>query len=159
MIDLDKDIELYKSKVAFYESQNTRGEYAVTVRELKFVVETLEALRSERSQGDLISREALKKAFEKVYPLATNEMGGVVNKQIYELIDNAQAVETYTSEDIVKYVSATEDLVRKKLERPKGKWELHGMIYYCSECGHDCGESGDNFCGNCGADMREAITE
>lgn len=39
-------------------------------------------------------------------------------------------------------------------ERPQGEWELHGMIYYCSECGHDCGESGDNFCGNCGADMR-----
>lgn len=39
-------------------------------------------------------------------------------------------------------------------ERPQGKWQLHGMIYYCSECGHECGESGDNFCGNCGADMR-----
>lgn len=40
------------------------------------------------------------------------------------------------------------------VERPQGKWQLHGMIYYCSECGHECGESGDNFCGNCGADMR-----
>lgn len=59
MVDLDKDIELYRSKVAFYESQNTRGEYAVTVRELKFVVETLEAIQSERLQGDLISRSAL----------------------------------------------------------------------------------------------------
>ena len=39
-------------------------------------------------------------------------------------------------------------------ERPKGEWKLYGMIYYCSNCGHDCGESGDNFCGNCGADMR-----
>lgn len=39
-------------------------------------------------------------------------------------------------------------------QRPQGEWELHGMIYYCSECGHECGESGDNFCGNCGADMR-----
>jgi hypothetical protein len=38
--------------------------------------------------------------------------------------------------------------------RPQGEWELHGMIYYCSKCGHECGESGDNFCGNCGADMR-----
>ena len=39
-------------------------------------------------------------------------------------------------------------------ERPQGEWQLHGMICYCSECGHECGESGDNFCGNCGADMR-----
>jgi len=41
-------------------------------------------------------------------------------------------------------------------ERPKGEWKLHGMIYYCSECGHECGESGDNYCGNCGTDMRGA---
>lgn len=57
MIDLDKEIGLYKSKVAFYESQNTRGEYAVTVRELKFVVETLEALRSVKPKGEWISNE------------------------------------------------------------------------------------------------------
>lgn len=42
----------------------------------------------------------------------------------------------------------------KNESRPQGEWKLHGMIYYCSECGHECGESGDNFCGNCGADMR-----
>lgn len=52
----------------------------------------IEALK-ERPTGDTISREALKKAFEKVYPLATNEMGGVVNKRIYDIIDNAPAVE------------------------------------------------------------------
>ena len=40
-------------------------------------------------------------------------------------------------------------------ERPQGEWKLHGMIYYCSECGHECGESGDNFCGNCGAKMQK----
>lgn len=51
-VDLDKEIGLYKSKVAFYESQNTRGEYAVTARELKFVVELLEKLRSECLQGE-----------------------------------------------------------------------------------------------------------
>ena len=39
-------------------------------------------------------------------------------------------------------------------ERPTGEWILHGMIYYCSKCGHECGESGDNFCGNCGAKMK-----
>ena len=43
--------------------------------------------------NDLISREALKKEFEKVYPLSTNEMGGVVNNRIYDLIDNAPTVE------------------------------------------------------------------
>lgn len=63
-VDLDREIELYKSKVAFYESQNTHGEYDVTARELKFVVETLEKLSSERTRGDLISREWLKDAFD-----------------------------------------------------------------------------------------------
>ena len=83
------------------------------------------------------------------------------------LIDNAPTVETYCS-----YLSDNEvkqpclegpcsgQIVPDTLqgwryeERPKGKWNLYGMIYYCSECGHDCGESGDNYCGNCGADMR-----
>ena len=40
-------------------------------------------------------------------------------------------------------------------KRPKGEWLLYGMIYYCSECGHDCEQGGNNYCGNCGADMRE----
>ncbi len=44
------------------------------------------------NQGDLISREALRKEFEKVYPLSTNEMGVVVNKRIYDIIDSIPAV-------------------------------------------------------------------
>lgn len=40
----------------------------------------------------LIDADELKKAFEKVYPLASNEMGGVVNRRIYDIIDNAQTV-------------------------------------------------------------------
>lgn len=38
--------------------------------------------------------------------------------------------------------------------RPTGEWKVHGMIYYCSVCGHDYEQGGNNFCGNCGADMR-----
>ena len=41
-----------------------------------------------------------------------------------------------------------------KDQRPQGEWKLHGMIYYCSVCGHDYEQGGNNFCGNCGADMR-----
>ena len=68
MIDLDKEIELYKSKVAFYESQNTRGEYAVTVRELKYVVEILEALCSVRPQGEWIkSTEHMRGTITTIY--------------------------------------------------------------------------------------------
>ena len=46
--------------------------------------------------NDLISREALKKDFEKVYPLTTNEIGGIVNKRIYDIIDNAPTVKEVT---------------------------------------------------------------
>ena len=50
-------------------------------------------------KGDLISRDALKKAFEEVYPLATDEIGGVVNKQIYEIIDNAPTVDVISNKE------------------------------------------------------------
>ena len=43
---------------------------------------------------------------------------------------------------------------RKEFERPQGEWKLHGMIYYCSVCGHDYEQGGNNFCGNCGAKMK-----
>ena len=54
MIDLDKEIELYKAKAAFYKSRKIQ-EYYDTARELEFVVETLEKLRSERPQGEWIN--------------------------------------------------------------------------------------------------------
>lgn len=43
---------------------------------------------------------------------------------------------------------------KEMTERQQGEWKLHGMIYYCSVCGHDYEQGGNNFCGNCGADMR-----
>lgn len=51
------------------------------------------------------------------------------------------------------------EAAEREYKRPQGEWKLHGMIYYCSECGHECGESGDNYCGNCGADMRKGGAE
>lgn len=66
-----------------------------------------------------------------------------------KMIVNAPTVEPDEIQAIMK-----DYLVYKCENRPQGEWKLHGMIYYCSECGHECGESGDNYCGNCGADMR-----
>lgn len=60
----------------------------------------------------------------------------------------------YSYHDIYSSLEKAIEAIEKE-DRPTGEWQLHGMIYYCSECGHECGESGDNFCGNCGADMRE----
>lgn len=74
------------------------------------------------------------------------------NDCIDTIIDNAPTVE---GEIEILTKEAYSDLcLRASRERPQGEWQLHGMIYYCSVCGHECGESGDNFCGNCGADMK-----
>lgn len=137
MIDLDKDIELYKSKVAFYESQNTRGEYAVTVRELKFVVETLEALRAERSQGDLISRSDLKIEVEKQIAYCEDrskhqsDLDEVLrySNTAYGLrlahicIDNAPGVESFTQKEKEEIADAINYLLGAELLEENGYTE------------------------------------
>lgn len=79
-----------------------------------------------------IDADELKEAFEKVYPLATNEMGGVVNKRIYDIIDNAPTVE----------------------ERPKGEWiaDDEWGNCHCSVCNFENNHQ-PYFCENCGANM------
>lgn len=93
--------------------------------------------------GDCISREALRKAFEAVYPLATNEMGGVVNKRIYDIIDNAQAVPQVTVFTETADETAVADLkaeLQNVIEtRPQGEWyygedECGQDGWFCSEC-------------------------
>lgn len=165
MIDLDKDIELYKSKVAFYESQNTRGEYAVTVQELKFVVETLEALRSERSQGDLISREALKaKMFDIPKPKEGATFWDGVDT-VGDLIDKAPLVPLPDFK--AGYKQAIID-GKTNFPRPKGEWielpkafDNRELPCKCSLCGHILSFMNyypkSNFCPDCGADMREIV--
>lgn len=117
--------------------------------------------------NDLISREALKKAFEKVYPLSTNEMGGVVNKRIYDIIDNAPTVETdieVVAKDAYKqgYTDGWKERYGEPEERPQGEWiELSNHRHKCSKCNNSADalanltEQLSNFCPKCGADMRD----
>lgn len=120
------------------------------------------------NKGDLISREVLKKEFEKVYPLATNEMGGIVNKRIYDIIDNAPTVEpcyqTTSCLDCKMYDKEKHncprfcEVIRSAIEeRPQGEWikigEL-GLAYKCNKC-EEVSVTPENFCPNCGAKMRE----
>ena len=72
------------------------------------------------------------------------------------IVNSVPTVEAYTSEDIVKYVSATEDLVREKLERPQGAWvdSPDGLPKCCcSLCGAKNVTIWHSFCPNCGAKM------
>ena len=114
----------------------------------------------------LIDADDLKGVIETYRPaLIYNNKTDIKNKMVdyfLDEIDNAQGVEfsllPLSGEADSAYMRGYEvgkaEGLLKANARPKGEWKLHGMIYYCSECGHDCGESGDNFCGNCGADMR-----
>lgn len=72
-------------------------------------------------------------------------------------LDSAPTVEAYTSEDIVKYISATEDLVREKLERLKGKCIGNASTSWeCSCCGYGVNPWNNTpFCPNCGAKMND----
>lgn len=101
-------------------------------------------------QGDLISREALKIYARKVL-WEQNPTNFTLIKLFDNIIDNAPTVRN-------EYMRGYE-AAEREYKRPQGEWKLHGMIYYCSECGHECGESGDNYCGNCGADMRKGGAE
>lgn len=107
-----------------------------------------------------IDADALKDAFEEVYPLATNEMGGAVNKRIYDIVDNAPTV--FTQEDIDNVLELAYISGQQHPERPKGKWEiiygehiragLRPIMYACGVCGMVGSQT--NFCPNCGANMR-----
>ena len=52
------------------------------------------------------------------------------------------------------YNAPTADVV----ERKKGKWIKRGKIFQCPEC-EKFSITQDNFCANCGADMREENTD
>lgn len=89
---------------------------------------------AERPKGDLISREALKKAFEDIQEVS--ECGKYVTDEMFELIDNAPTV-----------------------ERPQGRWvediehTEHGQSgIMCSIC-KEHSMVHKNFCPNCGASM------
>ena len=121
----------------------------------------------ERPQGDCISREALRKEFEseewlnKVYPLATNERGGIVNKRIYALIDSAPTVNI--KDQIAGAYNEGYMCGSKEAEkaRPKGEWyALNFHTCYCTNCHFDfdimkCDFMEKmKFCPNCGAKMK-----
>ena len=106
------------------------------------------------SNNDLISREALKEALH-------NEIGDhALSVAIDRVIDNAPTVEINTNDIEYKaYCKGLED--GKKIARPHGKWIIDGHHRRCNYCNeYTCTEDRegnsipDNFCPNCGADMK-----
>ena len=125
---------------------------------------------NERPQGDCISREAVrseiwKERVEKDEGCNSEYIRGL--KTAIGFINNAQAVEAYTPEQVNELVDLNKKLPE---EKPKGKWINHRNdcghnIADCSLCGktmqwHD--EDGDGiprYCWYCGADMRTKENE
>lgn len=116
-----------------------------------------------RPLSDLINRSELKKEFEKVYPLSTNEMGGVVNKRIYDIIDNAPAIDISGNEYFpyrTAYFNGVADGIATAV--PQGNWiqakDENGIEIYrkniCSHCKEVSVEKYP-FCPNCGAKMKD----
>ena len=112
--------------------------------------------------NDLISREALKKAFEDY-----EAYSDIFPKTVYDLIDNAPTV-AYPFEKFRTMLCGTcQAHMRIEPDKPQGKWirkvdEVGFISHICSECGAEIeveDPKDDKFCFNCGADMRKGGAE
>ena len=103
-------------------------------------------------KGDLISREALKKAI-----MYKDNVNRETWEQLYDSvlaeIDNAPTVEQKYYERVIAQINPVIEA------RPQGKWitKAHSIEYYCSHCGERLDQCCENFCCHCGADMRGDI--
>ena len=122
--------------------------------------------------NDLISRSALKEAFEDLFYNDVDDQ-----ERTERLIDNAPTVEAKTTYDVNRAYDKGFITAMKAYARPKGEWE-DSHIYSCGKIlkgrndviEHKCsvckrwsikwdGTIPDNFCSHCGADMRGGANE
>lgn len=101
-------------------------------------------------QGNLISREALKKALCEEYEAREHYIGEIMLKAI----DNAPAVNI--KDQIAGAYNEGYMCGNKEAEkgRPQGEWIFRSGGYYkCNKCG-EVERAEKNFCPNCGAKMK-----
>ena len=137
----------FKEKHTFYGKDHERDmndTFDLAIKALELVD------NSDKSDDDLISREALKRALEITQ---YNDIADLIRTE--RLIDNAPTV----CND--NYAMGYQDGVKKVLsERPTGEWIVDGHHYKCSICGKTLAiipsESDDDLigCPYCLADMR-----
>ena len=119
------------------------------------------------NEGDLISRSALKEALEPIAKQLNDSLYGDGIYRALKAIDNAPTVEL-TEEQAIDKLYETGWIIRhdrQMTERPQGEWEepfeMNGKSYHkCNRC-HISSQLIliDNFCPNCGADMRGGKNE
>ena len=107
--------------------------------------------------NDLISREALKEAFEDLFYNDYDDQ-----KRTERLINNAPTVEPEKAKEgeIIKaYTKGFDDGI--EITRQKGEWIIDGHHIRCNRCNEyicntdrEGNKIPDNFCPNCGASMK-----
>jgi len=84
-------------------------------------------------------------------------------KSVDEMIDNVPTVEAYPFEQVQELVKLNQQFAQEieDLKRPQGEWIIDGHHIRCNKCNeYICNTDGEgdkipnNFCPNCGADMR-----
>ena len=99
----------------------------------------------------LIDADKFKEDLLKLWDYSTVDgiTSTTVLKQVISDLDNTPT--------IIKCSKTSDGLPLMDLRpRPRGEWKIGGKTthyYYCSICGKD-GDLQDNFCRNCGADMK-----
>jgi len=106
--------------------------------------------------GDL---DALKKEVSKVNGSYTEMSANQLGYDILRLIDNAPTVDI--SREVWNQSNALLEKRLTYLGRPQGEWIIDGHHIRCNKCNEyicntdrEGNKISDNFCPNCGADMR-----
>lgn len=121
--------------------------------------------RSYNPQGDLISREELKKELEVSKYIVPNDLNRLLNSEInrcIEAVDNAHAVE----QNWRFYYDHGYAQAKRDFERPQGEWVVYGkqgdipITDRCTNCNYEMKwyKTKYHFCPNCGAAMRKGDT-
>ena len=126
-------------------------------------IDNAPTVKPERSQGDLISRKALKEAIN------NNGCRHSHYFDIFDVIDDAPTVNFIISPDhVTELQNINKELIKQleEAERPKGKWVDHSEDYGYAECPfcHELTTCDGNidelhFCWNCGAKLEKGGTE
>ena len=123
--------------------------------------------RMTENKGDLISREALKKA---IMELPNDNpsyyyTGDLLDRErVIDEIDNAPTVEPEITDDDLRACMKEShhlgyELAEIKFKKPQGEWiKTDGNSFECPFC-HRLFDFGDNYCGFCGADMQKGGKE
>lgn len=79
----------------------------------------------------MIDVDLLIAAFEKVYPLATNEMGGAVNKRIYDIINSIPVVPESCPTDTTALLEKIKEEIRSTYYSQGDGYDdfPHGYMY------------------------------